>query len=128
MANSAQTERKPIPKGLTPFKPGQSGNPNGRPKIAAEVKELALQACPGAIKRLIQIVEDDDEDMRVRIIALKELLDRGLGKPSQSVELTGAEGGPVQVAPVDAPPRETLEQYTARRNLRVIDMTKIEVK
>lgn len=37
-ATSENTEKtKPIPKGLIPFKKGQSGNPGGRPKGAVSV-------------------------------------------------------------------------------------------
>jgi hypothetical protein len=39
----APTE-KTVPKQLTPFKPGQSGNPNGRPKGSRNVATLALES------------------------------------------------------------------------------------
>jgi hypothetical protein len=35
---------KTVPKQLTPFKPGQSGNPNGRPKGSRNVATLALES------------------------------------------------------------------------------------
>jgi hypothetical protein len=68
----------------TAWKPGQSGNPNGRPKIAAEVKELARAHCPKAMRRLIDLVDSEDE--RVAFMASKELLDRGWGRAPKADE------------------------------------------
>ena len=39
-----------------PFKKGQSGNPGGRPKVVAEVKELARAHTGEAIKTLVSIM------------------------------------------------------------------------
>lgn len=45
-------------------------------------------------------------DHRTRITAVRELLDRVYGKPKQQTEITGANGGPVEiVAPLDAAER-----------------------
>lgn len=60
---------------LRPFKPGQSGNPSGRPKgIAAKAREHT--------DRCIEILAEalGDDDKKTRIMAAKELLDRGYGK------------------------------------------------
>ena len=59
-----------------PFKPGQSGNPGGRPKgIAAKAREHTDKALDVLVSAL------DDADTRVQIAAAKEILDRGFGKP-----------------------------------------------
>lgn len=83
------------------FKTGQSGNPGGRPKENAEVKELARTHGPRAIGRLAEIMESEDE--RAAAAASQALLDRGYGKPAQAI--TGEDGAPlrmiVQVAPTD---------------------------
>src|SRR5262249_34005574 len=38
-----------------PFKPGQSGNPGGRPRVLGDVQELARQKSPEAINTLSNI-------------------------------------------------------------------------
>lgn len=63
-------------RGLTPFKPGQSGNPGGRPKgLGAKAREYG--------DRCIEVLADalDSADVKTRIAAARELLDRGYGKP-----------------------------------------------
>ena len=60
----------------TRFRPGQSGNPGGRPKgIAAKAREHTDRA----IEVLAEALESQDE--RVRVTAAEKLLDRGYGKP-----------------------------------------------
>ena len=39
-----------------PFEKGQSGNPGGRPKVVAEIKELARAHTGVAIKTLVSIM------------------------------------------------------------------------
>jgi len=55
---------------------GQSGNPGGRPKGIAAIARLHTDR---AIEVLVEGLEN--EDHRVKIVAAKELLDRGYGKP-----------------------------------------------
>jgi hypothetical protein len=38
-----------------PFKKGESGNPGGRPKVIAELRELARAHAPDAIKELARL-------------------------------------------------------------------------
>ena len=40
-----------------PFEEGQSGNPGGRPKVVAEIKELARAHTGEAIKTLVSIMK-----------------------------------------------------------------------
>ena len=43
-------------KSSSSFKPGESGNPGGRPKVVAEVRELARQHTAAAIQTLASIM------------------------------------------------------------------------
>jgi hypothetical protein len=74
------------------FQKGQSGNPGGRPKENAEIKALAQEYGPEAISKLVELMRGDDR--RVAQAAAQALLDRGFGKPAQTI--TGDEGGPVE--------------------------------
>ena len=65
---------------------GVSGNPNGRPKIVGELKELAAQHTPQAIQTLADIMNDKEAPPAARVAASTALLDRVYGKPQQNVE------------------------------------------
>ena len=61
------------------------GRPKGsKNKSVAEVKALALTFGPEAINKLVDIMRNG-ETSAVRTAAIKELLDRGLGKPAQPI-------------------------------------------
>src|SRR5574343_314520 len=66
-----------VPK--TAWKPGQSGNPGGRPAITDAVREAmeALKkATPGAVARLVELMASDDE--RVAHAAAKTIVDKAV--------------------------------------------------
>ena len=67
------------------FVKGKSGNPSGRPKVVGEVQELARKQGPEAIKTLVSIMNDKKGVKQTRMAAACALLDRGYGKPMQSV-------------------------------------------
>jgi hypothetical protein len=64
-------------------------------KITADIKALAQQHCEAAIIELATILTTS-ESHQARIAAAKELLDRGYGKATQAVEMSGPHGGPVE--------------------------------
>ena len=97
-----------------PFEKGKSGNPGGRPKVSMEVKELARQHGPAAVAKLVEHLEGDDG--RLAQTAAMALLDRGYGKPAQSIDLDATVQGEIK-AEVTLRPQETKEEYLARKGL-----------
>jgi hypothetical protein len=100
------------------FKPGQSGNPAGRPPAGLSIREWYNTMAEWTVSDITAVLEDGDAPAS-KIIAAKQVLDacsnvvlesgmpirgqatdricdRTHGKPKQAVELTGADGGPVQ--------------------------------
>jgi hypothetical protein len=63
------------------FKPGQSGNPGGRPKAADDVQAIAREHTPEAIRTLVRVLSSKNE--RAAVAAATALLDRAWGKPLQ---------------------------------------------
>jgi CO/xanthine dehydrogenase Mo-binding subunit len=78
---------------LKPWKPGQSGNPGGRPKrdLAAEIARAIFEQNPEAITRAFTA-----ELKKGNAKVFAALADRAYGKPRQQVEWMGEDGGPVQ--------------------------------
>jgi hypothetical protein len=66
-----------------PWRKGQSGNPGGRPRIAADVKAEARKHTQEALDRLVYWMRSQDPQASIR--AAMALLDRGCGKPEQAV-------------------------------------------
>lgn len=71
---------------LRPFKPGQSGNPSGMSKNQAKVQKTAEDHVEAAIEALANGLKSKDE--KVKISAALAILDRAMGKPKQSVEVS----------------------------------------
>lgn len=88
------------------WKKGQSANPGGRPKVVAEIRELARQHGYDAIRRLVDLMGSKNENVAVR--ACEALLDRAYGRTVQGVELNSADATPVRyrVEFVPVPKRE----------------------
>jgi hypothetical protein len=65
------------------FKPGQSGNPSGRPKEDKTIRDLARAHTADAIETLISIAKNPKASDSARVQASTALLDRAWGKPTQ---------------------------------------------
>lgn len=128
--------RNRIPPPEMTFKPGQSGNPNGRPKgsknrstIARKVLEMVGMLPKNALENLKTIFPGITDKMTVEEImtikmasqaitkgdtqAYKAVMDSGYGSPSQTI--TGPNDGPVQLQSVVS--KEDLIQEAKARGL-----------
>lgn len=85
--NSSGSAKKPRGR---PFAPGQSGNPNGRPK-ATQAQRDALEAvralAPEASEVLHLLMTDKKTPAAVRLRAVMEIFDRTYGKSEQPVKV-----------------------------------------
>src|ERR1700730_15139753 len=81
---------------MAKFCRGVSGNPGGRPKVLADVQELARQYAPAAIVELARLALKAKNET-ARIAAIRELLDRGYGRSRQTMEVPAPAGDPLQL-------------------------------
>ena len=70
------------------FVPGVSGNAGGRPKVPMDVRSALAAGSLAAAQGLVELIKSEDE--RVSLSASLALLDRVLGKPPASLEVTSA--------------------------------------
>lgn len=77
------------------FKPGQSGNPGGRPKIDPAVKEALAALTVPAVQKLAELLKSDNE--KIALGAVCEVLDRNLGKAVQAISDPDGNALPVNV-------------------------------
>jgi len=78
------------------FKPGQSGNPGGRPHVPEELRIALRGYGQEAIEFQYKIMKGTIKaNMRERVKCSELLADRGLGRPVQGVDLQS--DGPVFV-------------------------------
>lgn len=64
---------------------GKSGNPGGRPKVVEEIRDLCRAHTVDTVKRLVEIAKGEND--QASVAAIKELHDRGWGRPQQTVTM-----------------------------------------
>lgn len=69
------------------FQKGRSGNPRGRPPVIREVQEMAKELTPQLVSNLFEIATNERANASARVQASVALLDRGWGRPKQSVDV-----------------------------------------
>jgi hypothetical protein len=75
-----------------PYSKGESGNPTGRKpgsrnKLTEEVRTYAQRFTTEAIDCLVGIVRDPTAPPQAKVLASRELLDRGHGRAAQSIDI-----------------------------------------
>lgn len=94
---------------------GVSGNPSGRAGGYGEVQKYARTYSREAIDVLVKWMRDDNP--KAAILAANSLLDRGWGKPAQSVEMKQIDSHVDDDRPVLDTSRLNSEEFTRLREL-----------
>lgn len=82
------------------FRPGQSGNPGGRPRGLVELCKLARAYTPQALKVLVEVMADERaSSVGARVRAAEALLNRAWGMPVEAIRVDGL------MASIDTPSR-----------------------
>ena len=83
------------------FVKGQSGNPTGRPKIVLSsgesLTDLARRHTAEAVGCLMEIIRDAEAPHAAKTTAALGMLDRGWGRPAQSVTIAGDAANPLHI-------------------------------
>jgi hypothetical protein len=111
---SGPVQVRDVPEAARPFKwkPGQSGNPTGRGGLYHECRRLAAEASPQAMRRLIELMDAEDE--RVAYMATVAILDRSGVKPidyNPAQDVTPPTWDPGALTPEE---RENLKAYLVK--------------
>ncbi len=71
------------------FQKGVSGNPNGRPAVAMDIRRFARQHTQEAFQKLIDIMRNEDAPIAEQRASAMAIIERGYGKPIQQVGTGG---------------------------------------
>jgi len=117
MADDETTQRK---QHNGRFQKGQSGNPGGRPKMPREMKDAIQKRTPELMRALFELAAQNG-DLRVKAVAIKELLDRGWGKSAQIVNAK-IEGVDIAEAHLQALQEFTRSGNTAEQKAELVTL------
>ena len=99
-------------------RPGQSGNPGGRPAMSPEVKAALEGATLPAVQKQIELMSCGD--VRVELLASQAILDRFYGKAAQAIDKT------VTTTTVQAQHLSILMELQQKRDLAAKAVAEIE--
>ena len=88
--NSLITERPWL------FRPGESGNPGGRPKGLGALVRAQTGEGAELVAFMLRVLRGRRQPLRLRMEAAAWLADRGFGKVPTPLEHAGPEGAPVR--------------------------------
>jgi Family of unknown function (DUF5681) len=91
--------RSAVPRSSTSFKPGQSGNPRGRPKKGLAFAEVLRE-------RLMQAASDDPQDRRTKLeMVVDALIDQACSRDVQAIREIAArlDGRVPEATPFELP-------------------------
>ena len=116
-ARALPTEKPNPAANLKPWKPGQSGNPGGRPKgLAKRVRELVGGDGETIAQFMLDTLQNQDAEMRDRMEAAKWLADRGWGKAANHAPIEDAD--PLGLDQVDIAIGELVDELAQRREAK----------
>jgi hypothetical protein len=86
------------------FKPGETGNPKGRPPAAKGLREELIRRFGEDGKPLVDRLDalSTHRNPKVALPATELLVAYFAGKPTQQLQHTGADGGPVSLMLLEA--------------------------
>lgn len=76
------------------WKPGQSGNPGGRPRSVKELAEKSREYTDAVYAQFEEMLKNPHTRDETRLAICRELLDRAYGRPTQDIGLHGSEEKP----------------------------------
>ena len=88
---------------LRPWRPGERGNPTGKLGEYHAVRRLCADHSLDAAKRLIALTTDTDT--RVAFMAIKEVLERGIGKARDHAD---EQGGHIDLSALSPDERQAM--------------------
>jgi hypothetical protein len=117
----------PNTSGLTPFKPGQSGNPGGKTSEhrKAEIKaaELAAMVQADLVEALYNTLQQAEGDeaklgaIKADVLKLlKDSQDRGFGSPQQRIDNTSSDGSMTPAVQTGDAVLDALQRKHAQNN------------